>query len=71
MIFLKLNFNNSCYLQGLVVLYLGVVIFMVRRQMRMVGDETEEEKVVMINKDGNTDICKVESVLSNTREVLM
>jgi hypothetical protein len=38
----------------------------------MVGEEElEEEKVAMINKEGKTDICKVETVLANTSEVLM
>ena len=54
------------------VLYLGVVVFMVRRQIKAVGrEEGEEGKVAMINKEGKTDMCKVESVLSNPSEVLM
>ena len=65
-------FNKIFNPQGLVVLYLGVVIFMVRRQMRMIGEEEmEDEKVMMINKEGKTDICRVEAVLGNTSEVLM
>ena len=47
---------------------------MVRRQLRMVrldDEEEEEDKVTMINKDGKTDLLKVETVLNNTSEVMM
>ena len=59
--------------QGLVILYLCVVIVMVRRQLRQVAldEDDEEDKVTMINKEGKTDLCKVETVLNNTNEVMM
>ena len=46
---------------------------MVRRQLRQVTsyDETEEDRVVMTDQKGNTDIHKVDTVLSNSKEVLM
>ena len=47
---------------------------MVRRQLRMVrldDEEEEEDKVTMINKDGKTDLFKVETILKNTSEVMM
>ena len=46
---------------------------MVRRQLRQVSrdDEEEEDRVVMTDKKGNTIIHKVESVVNNTKEVLM
>ena len=46
---------------------------MVRKQLRMVTieEEEEEDKVTMINKEGKTDLCKVEAILNNTSEVMM
>ena len=46
---------------------------MVRRQLRMVtiDEEEEEDKVTIINKDGKTDLFKVETILNNTSEVMM
>lgn len=57
----------------LVVVYLAVVVIMVRRQLRQVSrdEEEEEDRVVMTDKKGNTIIHKVESVVNNTKEVLM
>ena len=64
---------NSFIFQGLIILYLCVVIVMVRRQLRQVtlDEDDEEDKVTMINKEGKTDLCKVETVLNNTNEVMM
>ena len=63
----------SCCFQVLVVVYLAVVVIMVRRQLRQVSrdEEEEEDRVVMTDKKGNTIIHKVESVVNNTKEVLM
>ena len=45
---------------------------MVRRQLRQVSrEEEEEDRVVMTDKKGNTVIHKVEAVVNNTKEVLM
>ena len=53
-------------------MYLGVVVVMVRRQLRQVTTfEEEEDRVVMTDQKGNTDIHKVDTVLSNSKEVLM
>ena len=67
-------FVLNTYFQGLVILYLCVVIFMVRRQLRtvMIDEEEEmEEKVAMINNEGKTDLCPVKTVLNNPSEVMM
>ena len=45
---------------------------MVRRQLRQVSrDDDEEDRVVMTDKKGNTIIHKVETVVNNREEVLM
>ena len=61
------------YFQGLVILYLCVVVIMVRRQLRMVkvDDDDEEEKVAMTNNEGKTDLYMVKSILNNNSEVMM
>ena len=57
------------------IVYLGVVVVMVRRQLRQVSsyqeEEEEEDRVVMTDKQGHTEVHKVEKVLNNTKEVLM
>lgn len=57
----------------LVVVYLAVVVVMVRRQLRQVSrdEDEEEDRVVMTDKTGNTLIHKVETVVNNPKEVLM
>ena len=48
------------------------MIILVRRQLRMVMiDEEEEDKVAMINNEGKTNLCKVKTILDNTSEVMM
>ena len=55
------------------VVYLAVVVVMVRRQLRQVSrdEDEEEDRVVMTDKTGNTLIHKVETVVNNPKEVLM
>ena len=48
------------------------MIILVRRQLRMVMiDEEEEDKVAMINNEGKTNLWKVKKILDNTSEVMM
>ena len=48
------------------------MIILVRRQLRMVMiDEEEEDKVAMINNEGKTNLCQVKTILDNTSEVMM
>ena len=48
------------------------MIILVRRQLRMVMiDEEEEDKVAMINNEGKTNLFKVKTILDNTSEVMM
>ena len=60
----------------MILLYLVGVIFMVRRQVRQVWREEEDEveevsKVVMTDHTGKTNIKSVEKVLNDKLEVLL
>jgi hypothetical protein len=42
-----------------------VVVFLVRRQMNEVNEEVEEDRVVMIDKEGKTDIKIIDNLLNS------
>jgi hypothetical protein len=53
-------------------LYLVVVVFLVRRQINQVNEEEmEEDRIVMVDKKGRTDIKIIDKVLNNENEVFM
>ena len=55
-------------------MYLLGVVYLVRRQMIQLEEEEEEEKeedmIVMIDKQGKTDIKTLNKVLNDAKEVL-
>ena len=55
------------------MVYLAVVVVMVRRQLRQVSrdEEEDEDRVVMTDSGGRTRVHKVDTVVNNTKEVLM
>ena len=63
-----------CNFQSLILLYLIGVIYMVRRQVRQVWREEEEEmvgKVVITDQAGATNIKAVDKIVNDEEEVLL
>ena len=68
------NVLNDPSFQTLVGMYVLTVVFLVRRQLRMVKEEEEEEengvvKAVMIDGRGKTKLKDVEKVLNDENMV--
>ena len=61
---------KSTIFQVLLALYLVVVGLLVRRQINQVNEEEEEEdRIVMVDKKGRTDIKIIDKVLNDENEV--
>ena len=75
-IFMSVRISFTCwlivpdFLQVLIALYLVGVVYLVRRQINQLSQgEEEEDRVVMIDRMGNTNIKVVDKVLSDKNEV--
>ena len=69
-VILYLLCSHVTFLQALIFIYLVAVVWLVKRQIHQVGEE-EEDRIVMIDKKGNTDIKPLEKVLYDEKEILM
>ena len=52
-------------------MYLLGGVYLVRRQMIQLEEEAEEDMIVVIDKQGKTDIKTLDKVLNDAKEVLM
>ena len=59
------------WFQGLLVVYVAVVVLLVRRQLSKVNDEEEIDKVAMIDKDGKTDVMNAYEVFDDDEIILL
>ena len=62
---------HSILFQVLLAVYLVAVVWLVRRQIYKLDDEVDEDRILMTDQEGKTDIRKIEHVLSDKKEVLM
>ena len=66
-------FKYQCYLQVLVAVYVLTVVYLVRRQLKMVREEKEVEvvNVIMANEMGETVIKDMDKVLNDQQNILL
>ena len=67
------NYFRISFLQALVAMYLLSVVYLVRRQLRMVQEEEGDGivKVVMIGGRGKTKLRDVVNVLNDENKILL
>ena len=61
--------------QGLLVVYLVVVVVLVKRQIRLVEDEEDyidrEELVIVTDKKGSTDAKPIDNIVMKENEIFL
>ena len=65
-----LSNNNYVVLQGLVLVYVTVVLVVMARQFSFLSDREDMEKMMVVNSEGVTKMETLDSVISDNTDMV-